>query len=86
MEGELLTTVLAQFPTFMGLVLLAYVQYQDSQRCDKSREKADQRYHDLVKMLIGKVDTMNVGGLTFRRTPTTEDALPFEESPASYES
>lgn len=54
MDTEFLLTVIAQFPTFVGLLILAYVQYQDSQRCESSRDKADQRYHDLVQQLIVK--------------------------------
>lgn len=80
MEADFILSVVAQFPTFMGLLLLAYVQYQDSKRCEDSRDKADQRYHDLVKMLIvSKPSEMQVAGMTFRRMPTTEEALPIED-------
>lgn len=81
MDSEFILSVVAQFPTFTGLLLLAYVQYQDSKRCEDSRDKADQRYHDLVKMLIvSKPDMMNVAGMTFRRMPSSEEALPMDDN------
>lgn len=52
METEFLLNVVAQFPTFMGLLLLAYIQFQDSRQCESARDRADQRYHDLVRGLI----------------------------------
>lgn len=81
MEADFILTIIAQFPTFVGLLLLAYVQYQDSKRCEDSRDRADIRYHDLVKMLIvSKPDTMNVAGMTFRRMPSTDEALPMDDN------
>jgi len=79
-EADFILTIIAQFPTFVGLLLLAYVQYQDSKRCEESRDRADIRYHDLVKMLIvSKPDAMNIAGMTFRRMPSSEEALPMDD-------
>ena len=52
MDSEFIIQLLAQFPTFMGLLLLAYVQYQDSKRCEDSRDSAENRYHELVLSLL----------------------------------
>lgn len=57
MEQEFLISVISQFPTFAGLLILAYVQYLDSKRCDEGRAAADERYHELVKGMARDVRT-----------------------------
>ena len=39
MESEFIIEIIRQFPTFMGLLLLAYVQYKNSQRQDERFDK-----------------------------------------------
>lgn len=48
--------LLSNFPTFAGLIALAYVQYTDNQRCEDARAQQAEVLERLILQLIDMRD------------------------------